>query len=218
MMKPLCKNALLYQLYLKGLFHWNKRTGDDLKQALTLFQQAIDKDPSYAKAYAGLAMTYGVLESNTLMTREEAKEAGLKAKSAARKALELDSNLAEAYAVLATEKIDEWDFTGAENDYKRAIELNPNFATARQWYSELLSRLGRHDEALTEVKKAYELDPFSPAVNMNVGLRYLNARRYDEAIVQKCGSLSALSERAFSLEQANRRRPQTSTHPVSTSD
>jgi Tfp pilus assembly protein PilF len=118
------------------------------------------------------------------MTRDEAKESGLKAKAAVRKALELDNNLAEAYAVLANEKIDEWNFAGAENDFKRAIELNPNFATARQWYSEFLSRLGRHDEALAEVKKAYELDPFSPAVNMNVGLRYLNARRYDEAAAQ----------------------------------
>jgi TolB-like protein/Tfp pilus assembly protein PilF len=182
--KTYTENAEAYQLYLKGLYHWNKRTGDDLKLAIALFQQAIDKDPAYAKAYGGLAMAYGVLESNTLMTREEAKESGFKAKSAVRKALELDNNLAEAYAVLAKEKVDEWDFAGAENDFKRAIELNPNFATARQWYSELLSRLGRHDEALAEVKKAYELDPFSPAVNMNVGLRYLNARRYDEALLQ----------------------------------
>jgi lipopolysaccharide biosynthesis regulator YciM len=118
------------------------------------------------------------------MTREEAKEAGLKAKSAARKALELESTLPEAYTVLANEKVDEWDFTGAENDFKRAIELNPNFATAHQWYSELLERFGRHDEALAEIKKAYELDPFSPAVSMNVGLRYSSARRYDEAIAQ----------------------------------
>ena len=182
--KTYTENTEAYQLYLKGLYHWNKRTADDLKQSISLFQQAVDKDPAYVNAYAGLALTYSVLNDNSVMTREEADEAGLKAKSAARKALELDSNLAEAYAVLANEKVDEWDFAGAEKDFKRTIELNPNFATARQWYSELLSRLGRHDEALVEVKKAYELDPFSPAVNMNVGLRYLDARRYDEAIVQ----------------------------------
>ena len=182
--KTYTENAEAYQLYLKGLYHWNKRTGDELKQAIALFQQAIDKDPSYAKAYAGLALSYGVPAGNTVMTREEANEAGLKAKSAARKALELDDTLAEAYAVLASEKVDEWDFAGAENDFKRAIELNPNFATARQWYSELLARFGRHDEALAEIKRAYELDPFSRSVSMNVGLRYSNANRYDEAIAQ----------------------------------
>ncbi|MGI8639028.1 MAG: protein kinase domain-containing protein [Pyrinomonadaceae bacterium] len=182
--KTYTENPEAYQLYLKGRYHWNKRTGDDLKQAILLFRQAIDKDPSYAKAYAGLALTYEVLNSNTVMTREEGKEAGLKAKSAAGKALELDGTLAEAYVVLANEKIGEWDFAGAENDFKRAIELNPNFATARQWYSELLARLERHDEAIAEVKRAYELDPFSPAVSMNVGLRYSQAHRYDEAIEQ----------------------------------
>ncbi len=182
--KTYTENTEAYQFYLKGLYHWNKRTGDDLKQAIALFQQAIDKDPSYAKAYAGIALTYGILAKNTVMTREEADETLLKAKAAARKGLELDNTLAEAYAVLADVKSYEWDFAGAENDFKRAIELNPNYATARQWYSELLARLARHDEALTEVKKAYELDPFSRAVRGNVGLRYLEARRYDEAIAE----------------------------------
>jgi TolB-like protein/class 3 adenylate cyclase/Tfp pilus assembly protein PilF len=177
-------NSEAYQLYLKGLFHWNKRTADDLKKAIDYFNQAKEKDPSFALAYAGLAVTYEVLPSNTVMTTQEAAEASLKAKTAALKALELDNTLAEPYAVLAGEKIVEWDFAGAENDYKRAIELNPNFATAHHWYSELLSRLGRHDEAIAEVKKAYELDPFSAVVNMNVGLRYWAAKRYDEAVIQ----------------------------------
>jgi TolB-like protein/Flp pilus assembly protein TadD len=182
--KRYTENTEAYQLYLRGLYHWHKRTPDDLKQSLTLFQQAIDKDPTYAQAYGGLAMGYAVLDANTLLNEQETTESRLKAKAAALKALELDDNLAEAHAVLAEEKINEWDFAGAENDYKRAIELNPNFATARQWYSELLSRFERHDEAIAEIKRAYELDPFSRAINMNVALRYQAARRHDEAIPQ----------------------------------
>lgn len=177
-------SAEAYQLYLKGLYHWNKRTDDDLKQAVALFQQAIEKDPSYAKAYAGLAMTYNVLPGNTVMTNEEAADARFKAKATAQKALEFDQTQAEPHGVLGDQKSDGWDFAGAENHFKRAVELNPNFAAARQWYSELLSRLGRHDEALSEIKKAYELDPFSPAVSMNVALRYAAARRDDEAVAQ----------------------------------
>ncbi len=182
--KTYTENAEAYQLYLKGLYHWNKRTGGDFKQAIALFQQAIDKDPGYAKAYGGLAITYAVFGSNTASTGQEVSETRKKAKAAALKALELDNNLAEAHAVLALSKIDDWDFAGAENDYKRAIELNPNFATAHQWYSELLARLGRHDEALVEINRAYELDPFSRAVNMELGLKYLDMRRYDEAVAQ----------------------------------
>ncbi len=182
--KTYTENPEAYQLYLKGLYHWNKRTSDDLKQAIALFQQAIEKDPGYAKAYGGLAMTYGVFTGNAAITKQERSELRLKAKAAALKALELDNNLAEAYAVLAERKIDDWNFAGAENDFKRAIELNPNLAPARQWYSELLERLGRQDEALAEIKRAYELDPFSRAVNLNLGLRYWTSRRYDEAIAQ----------------------------------
>lgn len=177
-------NSDAYQLYLRGLFHWHKRTADDLKKAIDYFNRAKENDPSFALAYAGLAITYSVLPSNTVMTKQETAEANLKAKAAALKALELDNTLAEAYAVLAEVKHNEWDFAGAEKDHKKAIELNPNFATAHQWYSEMLANLGRHDEALAEVKKAYELDPFSVAVNMNVGMRYGAARRYDEAIAQ----------------------------------
>ncbi len=177
-------NSEAYQLYLKGLFHWNKRTADDLKKAIDYFNQAKEKDPSFALAYAGLAVTYSVLPGNTAMVNQEVAETRLKAKAAALKALELDNTLAEPYAVLAGEKINEWDFAGAENNYKRAIELNPNSATAHQWYSELLSRLDRHNEAIAEIKKAYELDPFSVAVNMNMGVRYQMAKRYNEAIIQ----------------------------------
>jgi TolB-like protein/lipoprotein NlpI len=182
--KTYTENTEAYQLYLKGLYHWNKRTIDDLKQSISLFQQAIDKDPAYAKAYGGLAMAYGVFNSIAAITKQERSELRLKAKAAALKALELDSNLAEAYAVLAERKIDEWNFAGAENDFKRAIELNPNFDTAHQWYSELLYRLGRYDEALFEIKRAFELDPFSRPVNLNLGLCYWILRRNDEAMAQ----------------------------------
>jgi serine/threonine-protein kinase len=182
--KTYTENPEAYQLYLKGLYHWNKRTSDELKQAISLFQQAIDKDPAYAKAYGGLAMAYGVFIGNAALTKPERGELQLKAKAAALKALELDNNLAEAYAVLAERKIDDWDFAGAEKDFKRAIELNPNFASAHQWYSDLLERLGRYDEALFEIKRAYELDPFSRAVNLNLGLRYWTLRRNDEAMAQ----------------------------------
>jgi len=178
------ENAEAYQLYLKGLYHWNKRTESDFKQAVEFFQQAIEKDPAYAKAYTGLALTYEVLDANLSMTHAEAVDNELKAKAAAQKALELDGTLAEAHAVLANQKVFEWDFAGAEPFFKRAIELNPNFATAHQWYSEYLSQIGRYDEAVAEVKKAYELDPFSRAVAMNLGLRYMEVRRYDEAVAQ----------------------------------
>ena len=174
-----------YQLYLKGIYHWNKRTGDELKQAISLFQQAIDKDPGFAKAYGGLAMAYEVYGANTASTKQEIGEMAIRAKAAAVKALEMDNDLPEAHAVIAERKIDdEWDFAGSEASYQKAIELNPNFASAHQWYSEVLSRVGRSDEALAEIKKAYEIDPFSRAVNQNLGLRLLEMHRNDEAQAQ----------------------------------
>ena len=179
---PGTESAEAYQLYLKGLFYWNKRTETDLKQAVEMFQQAIERDPTYAKAHAGLALVYNVIPGNMPLTHDEANEWRYKAKAEAQKTLEIDSSSAEAHAVLGDQKRVDWDFAGAENHFLRAIELNPNLASAHQWYSEMLSRLGRHDEALAEVQKAYELDPLSPAVRMNVGLRYLGVARYDEAI------------------------------------
>jgi len=180
--KTSTENPQAYQLYLKGLYQWNKRTPDSLTQALTLFQQAVEQDPGYARAYAGLALTYIVLDDNTSMTQPEMAEVRLKAKAAAVKALEFDNSLAEPHAVLGSCKGYDWDFAGAEAEFKRAIELNPNFATGYQWYSELLAKLGRYDEAIATVRRAYELDPFSRAVRMNLGLRYQAAGRYDESV------------------------------------
>lgn len=182
--KPGTENAEAYQLYLKGLFYWNKRTESDLNQAVALFQQAIDHDPAYARAYGGLALVYNVIPANMAMTHDEANDYRFKAKATAQKALDLDDRLAEAYTVLGDQKRVDWDFAGSENYFKRAIDLNPNFASAHQWYSEMLARLGRHDEALAEVRKAYELDPLSPAVRMNIGLRLMDAGRADEAAEQ----------------------------------
>ena len=174
-----------YRLYLRGLYHWNKRTADDLRKSIVLFQQAIDKDPSYAKAYAGLAMAYLVLPTYSRnLTIQEIKEIDLKRRAAVHQAQELDDALAEVHALLATMKEDAWDFQAAEAEYRRAIELNPNFASAHQFLSRLLGGLGRHEEAFAEINKAHELDPFSISINFNIGGRFRYARRFDEAIVQ----------------------------------
>jgi len=174
-----------YRLYLQGLYHWNKRTAEDIRKSIMFFQQAIDKDPSYAKAYAGLASAYLVLPSYSRnLTKQELKEVDLKKRAAVRQAQELDDSLAEVHAVLGTLKEDAWQFTDAENEYRRAISLNPNFASAHQFLSRLLAGLGRHEEAFAEINKAHELDPFSISINFNIGGRLHYARRFDEAIAQ----------------------------------
>ena len=174
-----------YQLYLQGLYHWNKRTAEDIRKSIALFRQAIDKDPSYAKAYAWLAMAYLIVPIYSQnLTKQEIKEVDLKKRAALRQAQELDDSLAEVHAVLATLKEDDWDLAAAENEYKRAIELNPNFASAHHFYSVLLSWIGRNEEAFAEINKAHELDPFSRSINFNVGARFYEARHFDEAIAQ----------------------------------
>jgi len=183
--KTYTANPEAYQLYLQGLYHWHKRTPEDIRKSIALFQQAIEKDPSYALAYAGLGLAYGVLPSNSIMTKQETNENRIKRRAALSKAQELDDSLAEVHADLGGYKSEiEWDFVSAEKEFKRAIELNPNFASARQWYSEFLSRMGRHEEAFAEINKAHEIDPFSRAVSANIGLRFYQARRFDEAVAQ----------------------------------
>ncbi|MDQ3748715.1 MAG: tetratricopeptide repeat protein, partial [Acidobacteriota bacterium] len=182
--KTYTANPEAYQLYLQGLYHWHKRTPEDIRKSIALFQQATEKDPSYAQGYAGLALGYSVLPFNSDMSKQEEKEVQLKERAALRKAQELDDSLPEVHLELATFKRNDWDFAAAENEFKRAIELNPNYATARQWYSEFLSYMGRHEEAFAEINKAHEIDPFSRAVNANIGLRLSAARRFDEAIAQ----------------------------------
>lgn len=174
-------NPQANQLYLKGRFYWNKRTVKDLEKALEYFNQAITLDPNYALAYAGLADTYVLLP---FYSNEPVREAMPRAREAAMKALSLDGDLAEAHATLGFVKTHEYDFNGAEREYKRAIELNPNYATAYQWYGELLSYLGRHEEALAEMQSALELDPLSLIINVWCGNSLFYARRYGEAIAQ----------------------------------
>ena len=171
-----------YDKYLKGRYHWNRRTKGDLESARALFQQAIDADPRFALAYAGLADTYLLLNQYAGLPSSEAFP---RANEAARKALELENTLAEAYPALALVKVyDRWDWEGAEADFKRAIQLKPNYATAYHWYSILLRDRGRFDEAIAMARKALELDPLSLIVNANLGDVYFFARKYDEATRQ----------------------------------
>ena len=175
-------NSEAYQLYLKGRFFWNKRTVDDFNRAIPYFQQAIDKDPNYALAYSGLADCYTLLAHSGVVPP---KDLTPQAKAAATKALALDNTLAEAHASLGEITFYyDWDFGAAEREFRQAIELNPNYATAHQWLAEQSSALGRHDEALAEIRRALELDPLSLIINLSYGYILINARRYDEAIEQ----------------------------------
>ena len=176
------ENAGAYQLYLKGRFLWNKRTSESLEKSIEYFNQAIEKDPGYALAYAGLADSW---YSRGWYRHVEPKDAYEKARAAANKALELDPRLAEGHAILAAIKtVYDWDWQGAEREFKRAIELNPNYATAHQRYSLFLPALGRFDEAIAEARKARDVDPLALPVNENLGDVLYLARRYDEAIEQ----------------------------------
>jgi tetratricopeptide (TPR) repeat protein len=176
------QNVEAYELYLKGRYYWNKRTEEGFRRAIEYFGEATEKDRNYGLAYAGLADSYILLGEYGLLP---AKEAYAKAREAATKALELDDTLAEAHAALADVKIDyDWDWAGAEREFRRAIELNPGYATAHQWYGELLSSLGRHEEALAEIKRAQQLDPLSLIINTSSGWILLGAGRDDLAIEQ----------------------------------
>jgi TolB-like protein/DNA-binding winged helix-turn-helix (wHTH) protein/Flp pilus assembly protein TadD len=177
-------NPQAYESFLKGRYFWNKRTADGLKVALAYFNQAIDEDPSYAQAYSGLADTYALLGDwqYAVMTPKEALP---KAKAATTKALELDSMLGEAHNSLAfcLDGFD-WDFDSAGKEFRRAIELNPGYATAHHWYAWHLSLLGRYDEAIAEMRKAESLDPLSLIINADLAELLVLAGSYDESIQQ----------------------------------
>jgi tetratricopeptide (TPR) repeat protein len=176
--KRFTENAEAYQLYLKGLFYQNKRTMQGVQKAIEYFQQAIALDQNYALAYAGLADAYGLLASygdvSPRITMPKAREAALKA-------ISLDNDLAEAHTALGY-SLQNYDV--AEREYKRAIELNPNYATAHHYYANLLSKSGRHEEALAESRRALEIEPLSLVINRAYGDRLFFARRYDDAIAQ----------------------------------
>ncbi len=172
-----------YQAYLKGLFYWNKRTGDDLRKAITYFEKAIEEEPDYALAHVGLADCYNLI---SLYSNVPPKESFPRAKEAALKAIALDETLGEAHNSLAyaVSRYD-WDLAEAEREFKRAIELNPNYATAHFWYSEILNSQTRFDEAFEEMKLALELDPVSLIINSSFGLLYINTKQHEKA-VQQC--------------------------------
>ena len=175
-------NEEAYHLYLKGRFHWNKRMVDDIKKAVNYFNQAIEKDSSYALAYVGLAQTYVLFPQ---FFGSPGKEYYPRAEVAARRALELDENLAEAYSALGLiNYVYAWDWLGAEREFKKAIELNPNYPTTYHWYSLMLNSEGRLDEAMNEIKRAQQLDPLSLIIIVNVGWVLYFMRQYDKAIDQ----------------------------------
>ena len=178
------ENIKAYNLFLKGRYCWNKRTEAALKQCVNYFEQAIEIDPDYMLAYCGLADAYallGIAEYGALPPMEVMP----KAKAAAVKALEIDNTLAEAQTTVAHVKaFFDWDFTGADKEFNRAIELNPNYPFSHHWYALYLSAMERHDEAIAEEKRAQELEPLSLIINKNVGTIFYYARKYEQAIEQ----------------------------------
>jgi serine/threonine protein kinase/tetratricopeptide (TPR) repeat protein len=181
------EDSAAYQLYLQGRFHWNKRTLADLQQSIDFFQQAIQKDPRYALAYAGQADAYALIEDLDVLP---ANEVTPKVKNAAGKALALDPNLAEAHASLGWAEFHDWDWAAAEKEFSRALELKPSYAIAHSWYGEYWMALGRYDQALTELNRARELDPLSPITNLDLALRLYYSRQYPQAL-QQCGKTLA---------------------------
>lgn len=174
------ENIEAYQLYNKGRFFWNNRSAEDLRKSIAFYEQAIAKDENYALAYSGLAESYVLLH---LFSPNQDKEVFAKARRAAEKALGLDENLAEARTALAMYKAQqEWDWEGAETEFKRAVAANPSYATVHQTYGEFLAFMGRTEESITEVEKAVELDPLSLSTNTARAFPYLAAGRYDEVI------------------------------------
>ncbi len=175
-------DTVAYDLYHKGRSLWEKRSGDNIPKAIAFYEQAIEQDPNYAPAYAGLANAYALLPFYTGTPRNASLE---KAKEAALKALSLESRLAEAHAALGKVDYFQLDVAGAIREYQRAIELRPNYATAHQWYgNDALVSVGRFDEAIAEGKRAVELDPLSPVINADLGITMYLARRYDDSFKQ----------------------------------
>jgi eukaryotic-like serine/threonine-protein kinase len=176
------ENPEAHHLYLKGRYLWNRRTAETVRRATQYFQQAIERDPGYALAWAGLADCYGVYGIYGVLPNRESIPL---AEHAAMKALEIDDTLAEAHASIGYAKGYDWDWTGAEKEFQRAIQLNPDYPTAHHWYAtNVLEPMGRLDQAMAEVKRAQDLDPLSLVIDVVVARDFFFARRYDRAIDQ----------------------------------
>jgi TolB-like protein/DNA-binding winged helix-turn-helix (wHTH) protein/Tfp pilus assembly protein PilF len=173
-----------YENYLKGRYYWNKRSQEGLTKAIDYFQLAIEQDPNYALAYAGLADCYSIIGS-VIVGTVPALEVAPKARAAALKSLELDNTLAEAQTSLATVRFNyDWDWNAAASGFRRAVELNPSYATAYQRNSLYLMSMGRTSESIAEMNRAHDLDPLSISMNFSLGSRLYLAREYDQAIEQ----------------------------------
>ena len=182
MAKTYTTNAEAYRLYLQGRFYWNKREDKDFRKAVEYLNQAITLDPNYALAYAGLADAYALLSTFGFMPPTEAIP---RAREFARRALALDPSLAEPHTTLAYLSLTyDYDFAASEREFKQAIELNPNYATAHQWYAEMLTNSGRFAEASAEYRRALEIEPLSLPINWDFGRFLYISRRYDESIAQ----------------------------------
>jgi TolB-like protein/Tfp pilus assembly protein PilF/predicted Ser/Thr protein kinase len=178
---PQRANAEAYNLYLRGRYHWNERTSEGYLKAIESFREAIAIDPSYARAYVGLADAHAFLAIDGVPPRDRYQ----KAIGIVRKALEIDDTLGEAHASMALLIQDrDWDLVGAEREYQRALELSPSYASAHHWYGELLVQMGRFDEALEHYRRALEVEPLSSAIGSDFGIALYYARRYDRAIAE----------------------------------
>jgi serine/threonine protein kinase/tetratricopeptide (TPR) repeat protein len=181
--KRYTQNSEAYQLYLKGRYHWNKRSPEGMQKALDYFRQAVELDPNYALAYTGIADCYTTGSGGYLGL--SSKEAYPKGREAAEKALAIDPNLAEAHISLSTVLFEyDWDWAAAERELKRGLELNPNYPTAHQWYGEFLFAMGRFDESTAQTQRALELDPLSLIINSVSGWTYIYRRQYARGLEQ----------------------------------
>ena len=180
--KAYTTNAEAYKAYLQGRFYWNKREEKEFRKAVEYFNQAIALDANYALAYAGQADTYALLSTFGFMRQTEGV---LKAREFARQAVSLDGGLAEPHTTLGYLSLTyDYDFAGSEREFRRAIELNPNYATAHQWYGEMLLNAGRFDEASAEYRRALEIEPLSLPINWDFGRFLYMSRSYDESMAQ----------------------------------
>ena len=186
------RDAEAYEAYLKGRYFWNKWTPDGMHAAIRLYESAIERDPGFALAWCGIADAWGVLGNIKAVPPAEAFP---RAKSAALRALEFDPKLAEAHASLGfLRRFFDWEWSSAEREFRSAVRLNPGYATGRRWHGQFLSGMGRHEEAIAEVRVALDLDPLSVIIHTSLSDVLFYARRYDDAI--------AITRKALELDPA----------------